>query len=1626
MIGKHEYRSRFDLRARRLRRRPACELMERRVLLSSFTVTSAGDDLAAHTLRWAILGADAGSGASSITFDIPGGGVQVIKLSQPLPAITQPVVIDGTSQPNYLNSPLIEIDGSGLAGSNNTGLALDAGSTTIEGLSVVGFSGSGVVLGPGGTASQVIGDYLGFSAARRQAVANGTGISINGSSNNTIGGTIPGSGNVISGNTGDGVQINSGGGSATSNDIYGNLIGTDPGGTYAVGNGQCGIDLINASGTGIGFASGGSGNVISGNGGAGIDLLSGTTGSLIQNNEIGLALDASSALGNGSDGIFLNDSPGNQIGGTATLQGNLIGSNHGNGINAQGSSSGTLVQGNDIGTDSTATLDLGNQNNGVYLGSSSNTIGGTISGAGNTIDWNGIGGPGSGVQLVGSPIGDQILSNSIYDNSILGINLGNGPTPNQQPGTPGPNKFQNYPTLLSAQSDGSSTTIQGMLTGLPSTNYFVQFFCNPVASSSGFGQGKTLIGAYTATTDGTGLATFTVPAPIGSLPGQSVSATATDQAGDTSEFAQDISVQGQINLLLSGTASPTPVGAGGKVTYTLTVSNQGNIPATNVKLENELPAGLTFISAMVSQGRAEPFEGGAEIGDLQTIAPGASATMTIVGQTLPTTPLGQIIDTASVTSTEVDPTTADELVAIKDTVESTADLSVQLTANHTTLLAGADLSYTIAATNNGPQTAHVVVVTLPILAGEGFVSSNAPSTNTANGVVTLTLGDLAVGATANVQVVVQTLSAGPLIETATVSSGSVDPIMSNNLSTVTTSVGPAADLEVSLLSSQSRAVVDDDFEYTIILKNAGPSDASSVLLSDTLPVGTQFVSASSDQDVAPAYSDGVVSLPLSTFTAGSTATLTIEIVPQSAPGSTLTDSATVTNLVADPNPANNSATLVTPVIGVSDLVITATPQQSQAYVGQTIQYILNVSNQGPFQEPDAVVSFAITSAASFVSASSPAGSGATTNQGIVNVDVGPIASGNSVPLSVVVTPLAGAAGQFTTTFSVQGQNDDPALSNNTASPVVQVTPAADLLVTISSSPSGPSDRSPWTYTETVTNLGLSDATGVVLSSLSPLGATLTSATASQGSPVSVSNGVATDSLGTIPAGQSATVVFVVTPTAVTSLYLSASVAGDQYDPSLANNQASLTVSTSPSASLSVSMVPQSTGVVSGQSWTFTVLVKNTGPDPATNVALTIPLASGLNFSSAAPTQGTASSSGSNVLVQLGQISPGSSASVKVVVMTTAPGDVTQTASVTSSENQLNPGGLSDSASVNVLESPGILQFSSSTYAVTENAGFAQLVVTRSGGARGAVTVGYQTVSAGATPGLDYVATSGTLSFAAGATTATIQVQVLPDPWDNRDEYVNVVLGSPSGGATLGPRESSLLKIVDVDPNATPPEVSSLSWSGSSRSITSLSVAFNDAIDPRYAMNPAAYQLVAPSLGNMVIPLTPESYNTTTFSVTLAPSIALPSGQYYYIQIVGSGSNAIRDIAGNLLDGAGNGQAGSSYQASFAQGTKLNYIDSSGHKVSLKLAGSGYLEQVRDASGDGVLLNLVGIKPHHSTLSGTVKKPVVHAVRKNRAGQSTELGVIEGLGNFGDVKVLLTSPPFFVTSYPFQRHGKGVL
>src|ERR1700677_1415744 len=171
---------------RRTSFRLVCELMESRQLLSTFVVTNTTDapNPSANSLRWAILQANASTSLDTIQFDIPGSGVQSIQLTSPLPPVVNSVVLDGTTQPNYQGAPLIELDGS-TAGSGN-GLVVSGGGSTVTGLSIVGFSGSAIVLESAG-GDVVERNYLGVSASSGQAIPNGEGISVTGSSNNTIG-----------------------------------------------------------------------------------------------------------------------------------------------------------------------------------------------------------------------------------------------------------------------------------------------------------------------------------------------------------------------------------------------------------------------------------------------------------------------------------------------------------------------------------------------------------------------------------------------------------------------------------------------------------------------------------------------------------------------------------------------------------------------------------------------------------------------------------------------------------------------------------------------------------------------------------------------------------------------------------------------------------------------------------------------------------------------------------------------------------------------------------------------------------------------------------------------------------------------------------------------------------------------------------------------------------------------------------------------------------------------------------------------------------------------------------------------------------------------------------------------
>jgi hypothetical protein len=551
---------------------------------STFVVTSTADS-GLGSLRRAILDANAHPGADSVVFNIPGSGVHTITPFTALPTISDAVTIDGSTQPGFTGSPIIELDGSG-AGANVDGLRITAGSSVVSGLVINRFSSDGMELsGNGGNI--VKGCFIGTDATGSLDLGNAfRGLNI-ASSNNTIGGTTAAARNVISGNNNTGIFMTAG---TTGNLVQGNFIGTNAAGTRAIGNGT-GVategQSANSSSHTIGGTATGARNIISGNNGPGISIGGTLSGSLVQGNFIGTDVTGSVAVGNVSDGVLINfGSANNTIGGTTAAARNLISGNGGNGVRSDYHPN--TVQGNFIGTQANGVSPLGNGLNGVLVNSTvDNAIGGSAGGAANTIAFNG----GAGVLVRGTS--SPVSSNAFFANASLGIDLdGDGVTPNDPcDGDAGSNNRQNTPVITSASSAGGTTTIEGTLNSTPNMTFTIEFFSNAACDPSGFGEGEMLIGSATVTTNGGCLASFAVTLPIAIPSGSFITATATDPNGNTSEFARC--------SLLGSTPTPTP---------TATPTPTPTPTATPTPTPTPTPGNCSF--SIFPTGRSFPASGG--------------------------------------------------------------------------------------------------------------------------------------------------------------------------------------------------------------------------------------------------------------------------------------------------------------------------------------------------------------------------------------------------------------------------------------------------------------------------------------------------------------------------------------------------------------------------------------------------------------------------------------------------------------------------------------------------------------------------------------------------------------------------------------------------------------------------------------------------------------------------------------------------------------------------------------------------------------------------------------------------------------------------------------------------------
>jgi uncharacterized repeat protein (TIGR01451 family)/CSLREA domain-containing protein len=499
----------------------------------SFVVTNTNDS-GTGSLREAILCSNASEGVlDTITFNIPTtdagfvdadnddvrdvGDYWSIRPPTALPAIIDPVIIDGYTQPGAAqNSDPLGFNGTLLIEINrNVGpevFLLNGSGSTIRGFVINGNGNATGISIKDGSNNFIQGNFIGTNPAGTASIPNHYGIDIVGlsaaASDNVIGGAEPAHRNLISGNSQAGIRINAPTATAENNIVRGNFIGTNAFGTAALGN-SIGIAVYNnASGTTIGGRLPGESNVVSGNLNGGIDL-----------------------------------------GGSQITCGSL--SQQGTGT------SGSIVQGNKIGTDVTGTQPLGNGKNGITVGftsNSTNAIGGTVGGAGNIIAFNGL----NGIGLISGQT--SVLGNSIFSNNQLGLNLGAGcgVAPNDADDSDiGPNNFQNFPEIREAKLGGGQLSISYVVPSPPTHSTYplrIEFF---KADANGQ-EGQTFLGFDTYLENEAGTTKFVLftPAAVVAVSDKLV-ATATDNAaggGNTSEFSASAIIIEICSLIVTTTA----------------------------------------------------------------------------------------------------------------------------------------------------------------------------------------------------------------------------------------------------------------------------------------------------------------------------------------------------------------------------------------------------------------------------------------------------------------------------------------------------------------------------------------------------------------------------------------------------------------------------------------------------------------------------------------------------------------------------------------------------------------------------------------------------------------------------------------------------------------------------------------------------------------------------------------------------------------------------------------------------------------------------------------------------------------------------------------------------------------
>ena len=715
-----------------------------------------------------------------------------------------------------------------------------------------------------------------------------------------------------------------------------------------------------------------------------------------------------------------------------------------------------------------------------------------------------------------------------------------------------------------------------------------------------------------------------------------------------------------VDISLTKTADIMTPNVGGNIIFTLTVTNDGPSDASAVVVTDLLESGYDYVTSTPSVGTYEPLNGSWTIGDL---ADGITETMTIEATVLAN---GIYTNTAELTDLNEDdidslPANNDDTEDDQETIEPTpilvSDLELTKTVDDATPLVGDTIEFTINVTNNGPSDTSGVVITDLLPSGYTYISHNTTAGlyDENNGVWNVN-GTLPNGTTETLEIQVSVNPTGDYMNTAEITASDnldVDSTPNNGVNTeddfggIGTTPIPVADLSLTKSVDNEFPDVSDQITFTLTLDNAGPSDATGIQVADALPFGYAYVSDDSGGTYDP--STGIWNVASLAADASAVLNITVTI---NTNGSYLNEAELIAVNELDPNsmPNNNVSAeddqdeQVTLPRVITDISVVKSADNLAPSVGSTITFTVTVNNDGPSDATGLVIEDVLASGYNFISATPSVG---LYDEVIGSWDIASLTNGTTETLVIVATVLSN--GDYSNTaelIALDTFDPDSSPDNNlnseddqdTVNPVP--TGLADLSLTKTVDNETPNVGDIIEFTINLTNSGDSNATGVVVSEIMPIGFTYVTHTATAG--IYDENTGIWNTNGVIPNGTTETLIVLATvnaPTGVANEYTNQVqiTESDQIDPDsdanedlevddlndgLPDDDEAVVVVTPQSVDVALQKTVDNPRPNIGDEIIFTIMVTNNGVLQATNIGIEETLPNGYRFISANTTNGT--------------------------------------------------------------------------------------------------------------------------------------------------------------------------------------------------------------------------------------------------------------------------------------------------------------------------------------------------------------------------------------------------------------------